>query len=127
MEFQPPSWSGLFREKGYEVVADEAFGQWQGDYVFVIREAYSEMPDFGVVVAGFGSCSYCDALQACGSQEDVDALFEQTMASVEWYRNAVDVQYWLLGQARNEMRWYAHEPGFEEALERLRAELDRVI
>lgn len=39
---------------------------------------------FGYLCFGWGSCSGCDALQACESNEDLAGLIRQLEESVEW-------------------------------------------
>src|SRR4029078_11844002 len=56
-----------------QIVVEVSDNDSQGDTRYLLRG-----PDarWGVLVNGWGSCSGCDALQACGSYEALDGLRE---------------------------------------------------
>jgi hypothetical protein len=55
------------------------------DYQGDSRVLYKGYDDkFGVLVFGFGSCSGCDALQACDSYDDLEQLRLQLESSIKW-------------------------------------------
>lgn len=93
--FADPSIGGLVVSWGYEVVASETFGSWQGDEAYIL----SDGERFGIVVIGYGSCSGCDAFEAAtpyshqqdgGDWSDMDALREEWRNAVRWFDSTVD-------------------------------------
>jgi hypothetical protein len=55
-----PRYDELIKSFGYEYVSEE-FGDYQGDIAVVFREGNRK----GYLIFGYGSCSGCDALEAC--------------------------------------------------------------
>lgn len=56
---------------------------YQGDS----RVLYDNCGKIGVLIFGWGSCSGCDALQACKSLEDVQELCDELQDSIRWFDN----------------------------------------
>ena len=56
---------------------------YQGDS----RVLYDNDGRIGVLIFGWGSCSGCDALQACNSLEDVQELCDELQDSIRWFDN----------------------------------------
>jgi hypothetical protein len=54
---------------------------YQGDS----RVLYDNDGEIGVLIFGWGSCSGCDALQACNSLEDVQELCNELQDSIRWF------------------------------------------
>jgi hypothetical protein len=77
---------------GQEVV-DQRIGSHQGDTLVLLKQPGSEV--YGYLCFGWGSCSYCDALQSCKSYEDLDELIESLRAMVIW-KNAHDMKKFFL-------------------------------
>lgn len=51
--------------------------------------------EWGYLNFGWGSCSGCDALQACDSYEDLDSLRKQLVADIHWEPSAGAMLAWL--------------------------------
>ncbi len=47
-----------------DIMVAESYGDYQGDSMYMIRRGAR----FGMVRVGWGSCSGCDALEACHNQ-----------------------------------------------------------
>jgi hypothetical protein len=83
-----------FYVSGYEPMVS-AFGQrtivsaddddYQGDSYRLIADGLRADERYGLLTFGWGSCSGCDALQACESAEDVQSLLDQLQDSVKWF------------------------------------------
>lgn len=99
--FLPGSYREALEDRGLKVVAETAFGDYQGDLVFVLRG-----PDgrHGVTVVGYGSCSGCDARQACSTQEEFDGLVDSVVRSIRWGAKE-DLRAHLMGE--NSVSWWA--------------------
>lgn len=65
-----------------DVEYSEDFGSYQGDSVFLLRHVPTGQ--YGFTVVGYGSCSGCDAMQACSSLSDLEALRDQMLAGIHW-------------------------------------------
>lgn len=51
---------------------------------------YQDGIRFGYLRLGRGSCSGCDALQACGSIEEVQELMDELWQSIMWFDTRTD-------------------------------------
>ena len=60
---------------------------YQGDTIAVIKNGNR----FGYVVFGWGSCSGCDALQACYTIQDVFDLAKSMWESIAWYETSEEL------------------------------------
>lgn len=79
---------------GYDVL-EASFGlselaradddDWQGDSVVLLRSADGRL---GILEYGWGSCSGCDALQACDTVEEVNDLRDSLFESIKWFDSA---------------------------------------
>jgi hypothetical protein len=59
-------------------VADEDY---QGDTRYLLRDG----DRWGLLIVGWGSCSGCDALQACDTYKELEDLRSELSAKVEWF------------------------------------------
>ena len=57
------------------------------DYSGDSRLLYDENGKIGVLIFGWGSCSGCDALQACCSIQEVQELCDTLQESIKWFDN----------------------------------------
>lgn len=99
---------------GYEIVDSEVFGDYQGDYCYILRNEDT----IGYVVIGYGSCSGCDALQAaepwcrCGNECTCDwsALINlryEILNNIKWeHPNEADPANF----------WWSYEPKIKKWL-----------
>jgi hypothetical protein len=71
------------------IQADDA--DYQGDSYVVLRDGSR----YGYLNFGWGSCSGCDALQACDSLEEVDNLINSLASSIHWEDSAEDLLKWM--------------------------------
>lgn len=77
--FGPYDYAPLLESLGTAVVRVDQ-EDYQGDSWVLFRDGDS----FGYLQFGWGSCSGCDALQACGSYEELEELRRQLAASIRW-------------------------------------------
>lgn len=76
----------------------EAFGEivirvddndYQGDTRVLFREnCYSH--SYGYLQFGWGSCSGCDALQACNNIDEVQKLMDELKDSIKWFEDEAE-------------------------------------
>ena len=69
-----------------EVVLRHDDDGYQGDTFLVYRDPWRFLR------IGWGSCSGCDALQACGSYEDIDKLVEDIQRSIVHFDSKEELQ-----------------------------------
>jgi hypothetical protein len=70
------------------------------------RVLYRSSEDmFGLLVFGWGSCSACDALQACTTQEDVEELANQLEQQIKWLPRAKMLEYLTDKDWAGEFHW----------------------
>lgn len=80
------------------------------DYQGDSRVLYRDGNRYGYLQFGWGSCSGCDALQACGSYEDLDTLIENLRESVRWWESSEEAIAWLTKHDWNaDYSWHADE------------------
>jgi len=75
-----------------EIVDSTDCGSYRGDLVFALR---SETGEPGILVCGYGSCSGCDALQACGDNPNaITALRNSIAEDVVWGKHNIENHDW---------------------------------
>lgn len=55
------------------------------DYQGDTRVVFEKDGKYGFLIFGWGSCSGCDALQACNNHESVQELMDGMVNDVEWF------------------------------------------
>lgn len=101
-----PPWAGDPEEFGYsqasdygqmvsrlpgDVVVDVDAGSYQGDTFVLLRDG----DRWGYVTFGWGSCSGCDALQACSSFEEVADIYESLINDIHWEPSRLAMLDWF--------------------------------
>ena len=64
-----------------EIVVQCDEDNYQGDTIAVVRNCDS----YGYLTFGWGSCSGCDALQACGSVSEIVDLANDFQSAIKWF------------------------------------------
>ena len=84
-------------------VDDDAY---QGDS----RLLYDENGKIGVLIFGWGSCSGCDALQACDSLEEVQELCDSLQDDIKWFDDKKQaLEYFTNHDWQGDYSWYQTE------------------
>jgi len=113
--FPEDSYDSLVASAG-TIVKDWNIGDYQGDYVYLLKDG----DKFGFIVVGYGSCSYCDALQSCENQAEVDELKKSIVDSIFW-GTAKEIEAYAINANAN--RWYYYEHQWKTIKRELKAEL----
>jgi hypothetical protein len=108
--YSAPSYDSGFEAKELKVVGCETFGDYQGDYVYVLE---SPTEGVGVVIVGYGSCSGCDSREACNSAEDFEELLQSVIKDIRW--GTVSELTDFINNNFNDNSWYRHDAGFKKA------------
>lgn len=103
-------------EKNADVLIAHTLGSYQGDMLFLLRNG----DQFGFLVVGYGSCSGCDSLEACESQEAVDSLAERIYDGIKWFDTLDEAKGYITNLNERNLSWYAHEGGWPEFLEKVK-------
>ena len=78
--YHPPTYHEGFKSLGIEILEWVTFGIYQGDYAVIVKKDKT----LGFVVIGYGSCSGCDALEACDSSEEYNDLISSVLKDIYW-------------------------------------------
>lgn len=76
---------------------------------------YEKDEQIGYLCFGWGSCSGCDALQACSSYDDVDELIIRLYNSIQWFDSVQEAyEYFTNKDWEGDYSWHIEE--FQEFL-----------
>lgn len=64
-----------------EIVLQVDEDNWQGDSWVL----YKDGDKYGYLCFGWGSCSGCDSLQGCESEEELENLMHSLCSAIQWY------------------------------------------
>lgn len=78
---ETPSYRDIVNDFGYEVLLEVKDDDYQGDSRFLLRDG----DRYGWLQFGWGSCSGCDALEACDSIADLEKLKAELRGQVKWF------------------------------------------
>ena len=102
------------------IIKDWNIGDWQGDYVYLLKNGEK----FGFTVVGYGSCSYCDALESCENEEQIEELKQSIVKNIFW-GTAEEVEAYVINDNAN--RWYFYEHDWKTIKRELKAELRKAL
>lgn len=88
-----------------EVVLQVDTGDYQGDTHILYRKDNL----FGYLSFGWGSCSGCDALQACSSYEECGELIQHLEYSIKWETKEAMLRYFKEHDWDGDYTWYYDE------------------
>lgn len=91
---ETPSYRDIVETFG-EIIVETEWGSYQGDSIYLIRAD----DKYGVLTFGWGSCSGCDALEACDSQSDVDSLRDDLERGIRWFDTLAEVTGYVEGES----------------------------
>lgn len=101
----------LLESFDYEILLQVDDDDYQGDS----RILFKNDDMFGVLIFGWGSCSGCDALQACSSLEEVDDLRKNLFNGIVW-ENKNDMIKYLSDNEIQELKYSYHQQETQEFL-----------
>lgn len=89
--FDFPSYPRIVGSFGYKVLEYKDFGDYQGDSIIFLQDGEK----IGYLLIGWGSCSGCDALQACDSIEEFQELYDGIKNSIIWKGSPRAMIQWI--------------------------------
>lgn len=87
-----------------EVLVQVDDNDYQGD----TRVVYYKDGQYGFLNFGWGSCSGCDALQACENEEEVNKLIDSLEQDVKWFDSLQELKDYITDSQRK-YSYYSHE------------------
>lgn len=124
-------------KKAKEIYEHDRFSRWY-DYqpmldefgeilIQVDEEAYSgdsfliykNDNKYGLLVFGWGSCSGCDALQACDTIDEVQELMDGLYNDIIWFDSLQELKDYLSDDSSEELKWYYYSDIFKEFREKV--------
>lgn len=113
------SYESIIEDQGVEVLNSLYMGDYQGDILMIVRNKAGQ---FGVLTTGYGSCSGCDALEACyGFKEEEDNLARDLINSVIWHDPENIIEY--LDNKDWEGSYYGQAQELSDFIKEIRKEL----
>lgn len=118
----------------YEPIVEEigvvAVERWQEDYQGDTWVLYHD-PDsadsrVGYLVFGWGSCSGCDALQACYSWQDLAELIDDIIDSVRWFDDPKQALDWFK-EHDHEGDWSWYYEDYKQFVKEATAYLEELV
>jgi hypothetical protein len=87
--FYAPGYGDIVRTFEHEILLESHDNDYQGDSRYLLRD--NDTGAYGYLNFGWGSCSGCDALQACGSVAEVERFRDGLHASIQWRPSAAEL------------------------------------
>lgn len=86
----------------YENLYLKYVGDYQGDVVLLLKNG----DDYGFFTIGYGSCSGCDALEACNTREERVSLALDFKRNIKWRDKVNLINYLKQENLEHEWFWY---------------------
>ena len=96
----------LLESYGYLIVEKEDDHDYQGDSRVLYYDNINNK--LGVLIFGWGSCSGCDALQACSSLKDIEELRESFHNNIRWFDSIYSLKEYI-EEFDHEGQYYCHQ------------------
>ena len=93
-------------------VDEEAY---QGDSFLI----YKNDNKYGFLTFGWGSCSGCDALQACDTIDEVQELMDSLYNAIKWFDSLQELKCYISDYSIVELQWYFYSDTFKEFREKV--------
>jgi hypothetical protein len=95
----------LLESMGYEILLQIDDEDYQGDS----RLLFKNGDQYGLLIFGWGSCSGCDALQACDTFKEIEELREGLNNDIKWDTREGLLKYIEEKDWELEWSWHAEE------------------
>lgn len=112
--YGPGDYRPLLYSMGYQVLVEEDERGYQGDsFILFYDESgnhgeHDGKDQYGILVFGWGSCSGCDALQACRNFKDIENLRRDLNESITWGSASDQLRYFREHDWEGD--WSGHSP-----------------
>lgn len=99
-----------------EVLVQVESGDYQGDTTVLYRKDGK----YGFLNFGWGSCTGCDALQACVSYAELQELIDDTEKSIAWFDTLQAAKDFVSSEERR-ASYYWHKEDYQEFVRQVNA------
>lgn len=100
------SWPSFYYENMVEALGNVAYieqlGSYEGDY-FVL---YDDDIGYGVLIFGYGSCSGCDALEACDTLHQAAELLQSLDNAIIRFDDWTELMKWIDSRDGLNSHWW---------------------
>jgi len=84
----------LLKSMGYDIIFQIDDSGYSGDSYVLFKNP--ENNEYGFLTFGWGSCSRCDALQACKNLQEVEELRNELNDYIIWKESKKEMHDWIL-------------------------------
>lgn len=109
----PTGYDPLLKSMGHKILLQVDDHDYQGDSRLILKHTNGR---YGMLIFGWGSCSGCDALQACNSYADLDELRKSLNDGITWMSKKALHKY--ISTKDWELEWAWHTEGTKEFIEK---------
>lgn len=99
-------------------LATDFIGDYQGDIFYLLKKDN----EYCLLVIGYGSCSGCDALEACDTREERIELAESIRSSMQWFSKEDLLDHLNVEYLETQYYWY--EADAKEVIEKYKGILN---
>ena len=104
--YGPSDYTPMLDSMGYETLLRVDDSEYQGDSRLILRDGSR----YGVLIFGWGSCSGCDALQACDSMKEIEELRTRLRDDIKWFDTRAELlSYFETHDWEGDYSWNAEE------------------
>lgn len=89
-------YSDLVEEDGRKILIQVDENGYSGDSLFLIHDIKQD--EYGYLCVGWGSCSGCDALQACKNAKELRELQQEIVNNIIWKSNKKDIYNFIMNK-----------------------------
>lgn len=86
-----PSYDEIVEAFGHEIVVQVDDDDYQGDSRYLLKSG----DRYGNLNIGWGSCSGCDAIQACCTIPEIQKLADDIEGSIQWFDSKEQAKQWF--------------------------------
>lgn len=105
----PGNYNPIIRSFGHVIIqVDE--DAYQGDTIVLLGKD----DRYGFLVFGWGSCGGCDALQACNSYDDIDAVIRDLENTIIWFDTFEAAHTYISNDLLRRGSFYYHTSPWDE-------------
>jgi hypothetical protein len=94
--YGPSDYAPLLESFGFNIPLKVDDDYFQGDSRLILKDG----DRYGILIFGWGSCSGCDALQACNSMLEIDQLRTELLGQIQWFESKAACLEWV-----NKHKW----------------------
>jgi len=122
--YGPCNYEKIIDAWGYKELVNVSSEDYQGDTHVILHD--TDTDKYGYLTFGWGSCSGCDALQACETWKEIKDLADGLHDAIMWKDSARELlDYFENKDWETEYMW--HEEEFKSFLDQSKASLNELL